>query len=60
MTELPTATQFVFFYIGQIIAFSLCFIIIEQITRPVVNLVEFERFRHARFHYFTIAPYRRS
>ena len=36
MTELPTATQFVFFYIGQIIAFSLCFIIIEQITRPVV------------------------
>lgn len=31
-----TATQFAAFYVGQIIAFSLCFIVVERITRPVV------------------------
>jgi len=32
----PTATQFAAFYVGQIIAFSLCFVVVERITRPVV------------------------
>lgn len=31
-----TATQYAAFYVGQIIAFSLCFIVVERITRPVV------------------------
>ena len=36
MTHLPTAEHFSFLFIGQILAFSLCFIVVERITRPVV------------------------
>ena len=36
MINLPTAEHFSYFFIGQILAFSLCFIVVERITRPVV------------------------
>ena len=36
MIEMPTVEHFSFLFIGQIIAFSLCFIVVERITRPVL------------------------